>query len=156
MTVACWRIAVAAPLHAATDMSGAGAKLSGGRWNSPGTPLLYCSSNIALATLETVHYLKSAAMPFNRYLVRIDVPDGVWKARLAIKPPAGWDAIPAGAGGRAAGDAWIDAAASAVLLVPSVIVPDEANVLINPRHPGAACISATCVRRWHFDPRLFG
>ena len=100
MTVACWRIAVEAPTYAANDLSGTGAKMSGGRWNSKGTPIVYCATNIALATLETVHYLRNGGLPFNRYLVRIDVSDGVWAARQVLDPlPGGWDAIPAGDAG---------------------------------------------------------
>ena len=156
MTVPVWRISTEAPLHAADDLSGAGAKTSGGRWNSKGTPVLYCSTNISLATLETVHYLRNGGLPFNRYLVRIDVPDAVWKTRQVLDPlPGGWDAIPAGLSSRTAGDAWIASSASALLLVPSVIVPDEYNVLINPHHGHAAAIVATTLKRWIYDPRFF-
>lgn len=156
MTVPVWRIAVETPTFAANDLSGTGAKLTGGRWNSKGTPLVYCSTNIALATLETVHYLRTGGLPFNRYLVRIDIPSAVWDARQAMSPlPGGWDAIPAGLSARAAGDAWAASLASALLLVPSVIVPDEYNVLINPNHPDAAKIVATTVKRWTYDPRFF-
>jgi RES domain-containing protein len=156
MTVAVWRIAAEAPTYAANDLSGTGAKTTGGRWNSKGTPMLYCATNIALATLETVHSLSTGGLPFNRYLVRIDMPDDVWERRRTLDPlPGGWDAIPAGISARAAGDAWIAAAASALLLVPSVIVPDEYNVLINPQHGDATAIVATTVRRWTYDPRFF-
>ncbi len=156
MSMAIWRIAVDAPAYAANDLSGTGAKMTGGRWNGKGTPLVYCATNIALATLETVLYLRSGALPFNRYLVRIDVPDRVWEARQVLDPlPGGWDAIPAGLGARTAGEAWIAAGASALLLVPSVIVPDEYNVLINPRHADAAAITATTLRRWIYAPRFF-
>ena len=156
MTVAVWRIAVEAPAYSANDLSGTGAKSTGGRWNAKGTPLVYCATNIALATLETVHYLQSGGLPFNRYLVRIDVPDAVWDTRQLLAPlPGGWDAVPAGLASRAAGDAWIRSGASALLLVPSVIVPDEYNVLINPHHVHAAHITAATVRRWLYDPRLF-
>ncbi len=156
MTVPIWRIAVEAPAYAADDLSGTGAKLTGGRWNSKGTPVVYCATNIALATLETVHYLRSGGLPFNRYLVRVDIPDAVWDARQVLAPlPGGWDAIPAGLTARAAGDAWIAAGRAALLLVPSVIVPDEFNVLVNPRHGDAALIVATTVRRWLYDPRFF-
>lgn len=62
---------------------------------------MYCATNIALATLETVHYLRNGALPFNRYLVRIDIPDAVWEARRVLDPlPGGWDAIPAGVSAR--------------------------------------------------------
>lgn len=156
MTVPLWRIAVEAPAYAANDLSGTGARTTGGRWNSKGTPVVYCATNIALATLETVHYLRSGGLPFNRFLVRIDVPDAVWDARQVLDPlPGGWDAIPAGLAARTAGDAWIAAGGSALLLVPSVIVPDEYNVLINPRHADAAAIKATTLKRWIYDPRLF-
>ena len=156
MNVPVWRIAVEAPTYAANDLSGNGAKMTGGRWNSKGTPMLYCASNIALATLETVHYLRSGGLPFNRYLVRIDIPQNVWAARQILDPlPGGWDAIPAGLSARTAGDHWIAARTSALLLVPSVIVPDEYNVLINPQHPHAASLVATTKRRWIYDTHFF-
>jgi RES domain-containing protein len=157
MTVSVWRIAVEVPTYAANDLSGTGAKMTGGRWNSKGTPLVYSSTSIALATLETIHYLRNGALPFNRYLVRIDIPDAVWDTRRLLDPlPGGWDAIPSGLSGRAAGDAWSAARVSALLQVPSVIVPDEYNVLINPQHPDAAAIVATTLKRWIYDPRLIG
>lgn len=156
MTVPAWRIATEAPRYAANDLSGTGAKLTGGRWNSKGTPVVYCSTSIALATLETVHYLRNGGLPFNRYLVRIDIPDKVWEARQVLDPlPGGWDAIPAGLTARTAGDAWIASGASALLLVPSVIVSDEYNVLINPHHRDATALGATTLRRWVYDPRFF-
>ncbi|MDM5180143.1 RES family NAD+ phosphorylase [Massilia sp. DJPM01] len=156
MTVAVWRIAVEAPTYTADDLSGTGAKISGGRWNSKGTPLVYSASNIALATIETVHYLSNGGLPFNRYLVRIDIPEIVWEARQVLAPlPGGWDAIPAGLSARNAGDGWVASGTTALLLVPSVIVPDEYNVLINPRHRDAAAITATTIKRWIYDPRFF-
>ncbi|WP_137175713.1 RES family NAD+ phosphorylase [Massilia sp. HP4] len=156
MTVAAWRIAVETPDYSAHDLAGLGAKTTGGRWNSKGVPVVYCAATIALATLETVHHFRRDSLPFNRYLVRIDIPDGVWAARQVLDPaPAGWDAIPAGRASIEAGDAWIASAASALLLIPSVIVPDECNVLINPAHAGDAGIAAGTLKRWLYDPRLF-
>jgi len=151
-----WRIAVEAPAYAADDLSGTGAKMTGGRWNSKGTPMVYCSSSIALATLETVHYLRGGGLPFNRYLVQIDIPDPVWNTREILHPlPGGWDAIPAGMSARSTGDGWVSAGKSALLVVPSVIVPDECNVLINPQHGDAKSIVATTRKRWIYDPRFF-
>ncbi|HWW72571.1 MAG TPA: RES family NAD+ phosphorylase [Duganella sp.] len=156
MTVPVWRISVEAPTYAANDLSGTGAKTTGGRWNSKGTAVVYCAANIALATLETVHYLSGGGLPYNRYLVRIDIPDAVWAARHVLDPlPGGWDAIPGGMSARAAGDAWIASGATALLQVPSVIVPEEYNILINPQHSDAAMIVATTLRRWIYDPRFF-
>jgi RES domain-containing protein len=156
MTMALWRIAQETPTYAANDLGGTGAKLTGGRWNSIGTPLIYCATNIALATIETVLHLRAGGLPFNRFLVRIDVPDTVWAARAVLDPlPGGWDAVPAGMTSRSTGDAWVASAGSALLLVPSVSVPDEFNVLINPIHPDTASITATTLKRWLYDPRLF-
>ncbi|MGK5028361.1 RES family NAD+ phosphorylase [Janthinobacterium sp. MDT1-19] len=151
-----WRIAVETPAYPASDLSGTGARITGGRWNSKGAPVVYCSTSIALATLETVHYLRGGGLPFNRYLVRIAIPDVVWDARQVLDPfPGGWDAIPAGLSGKRVGDSWIAAGKTALLLVPSVIVPDEYNVLLNPRHADAVAITASTVRRWSYDPRFF-
>lgn len=151
-----WRIGVEAPAYAADDLSGTGAKRTGGRWNSTGTPVVYCSANSALATRETVHYARGGGLPFNRYLARIDIPDPVWQARQVLDPlPGGWDAVPAGLSARAAGDDWIAAGKTAFLLVPSVIVPEEDNVLINPQHGDTAAMVATTLRRGMYDPRFF-
>ena len=156
MTTPLWRIAVEAPSYTANDLTGAGAKISGGRWNSIGTPLIYSATNIALATIETVLHLRNGGLPFNRFLVRIDVPDSVWDARRVLNPlPGGWDAVPSGMTSRTTGDAWVASGSSALLLVPSVSVPDEYNVLINPLHPDVASMSAITVKRWIYDPRFF-
>lgn len=155
MTVALWRIAASTPKYEAADLSGAGAKNTGGRWNSAGMAVTYSSMSIALAVHETIVHLRSAGLPLNRYLVRIDVPDDVWAARQVLAPPVGWDALPAGMTSVQAGDAWLQGKASALLVVPSVIVPEESNVLINPAHPEAARITAAALRKWLYDPRYF-
>lgn len=94
---AVWRIAQDTQDYTADDATGEGARISGGRWNSQGTPVLYTASSIALALLETVVHLPG--VPANRYLVRLDVPPDVWKARkkdTADSLPVGWDALPFG------------------------------------------------------------
>jgi RES domain-containing protein len=152
---AVWRIATDTPGYTADDLTGAGAKISGGRWNRPGNAMLYCASNISLAVLETFVHLKAGGLPLNRYLVELTIPDAVWNsaARLAL-PPVGWDAIPAGKVSLDEGDRWLKANGSAVLIVPSAIVAEEANVLVNPLHPDARRIKARKVRKWTYDPRL--
>lgn len=156
MTVAVWRIAVEAPAYSANDMTGTGAKITGGRWNNPGTPIVYSAVNIALATLETLSHIRVGSLPFNRFLVRIDIPDDVWAMREELNPlPGGWDTIPSGLTSRKAGDDWATSNGSPLLAVPSVIVPDEHNILINPAHPESRKIAATTVKRWTYDPRFF-
>jgi RES domain-containing protein len=152
-----WRIATDTPDYEADDLAGTGAERTGGRWNRKGMPMVYASESIAMACLETFVHLAAVALPFNRYLVRIDIPDAVWAAaeRLSVSTaPIGWDALPAGRASIAYGAGWLAARRSAVLLVPSTIAPEEGNVLINPLHPDAAGITATKLRKWLYDPRM--
>ena len=157
MSVTVWRIATDTKDYEADDLSGAGAKKDGGRWNAPGEPVLYTSETQALAYLETVVHLSAGGLPLNRYLVAITVPAVVWKRARRDTPgslPVGWDAEPSGRASIRFGSAWIGSAASALLRIPSVIVPDEYNVLINPLHPDSKGITAVKVRKWLYDPRL--
>lgn len=158
MTSIClWRIATDAPNYTADDLTGKGAEISGGRWNRPGLPILYTATHISLAALETVVHLGLEGLPLNRYLVRIDVPADVWKVRKMDAPntlPVGWEARPPGKVSLDAGDAWLKGGQSALYEVPSVIVPEEFNVLVNPNHADAKRIKATKVRLWQYDARL--
>jgi RES domain-containing protein len=149
-----WRIATDTPTYGADDLSGAGAASGGGRWNKVGTPALYAANSIALACIETLVHPGTASLPLNRYLVRIDVPDDVWSRRTRLHPAVGWDAIPPGLVSIEAGDSWLLAGGSALLEVPSVVVPEESNVIINPKHPDARSLKATKVRKWLYDARL--
>ncbi|MDY7575690.1 RES family NAD+ phosphorylase [Actimicrobium sp. CCI2.3] len=156
MTVTIWRIAVEAPGWSADDLSGASAQRSGGRWNSAGKAALYCTSSIALAALETLAHLRGNALPFNRYLVKVSVPKAVWKRREVLAPlPGGWDAEPAGMSSRRAGDNWLAGRSASILVVPSAIVPDEDNFLVNPDHADAGKVLASTTKRWIYDPRFF-
>lgn len=150
-----WRIGTDTPDYTAEDLSGVGASIKNGRWNEKGTPVLYASASIALACLETLVHTSSSGLPLNRYLVRIEVEDAVWSARQKVAPPpVGWDAIPPGRVSIDEGQRWLSGNASLILEVPSVIVPEELNVLINPRHPAAATLRATKIRKWTYDGRF--
>lgn len=152
-----WRIATDTATYQANDLSGAGAKATGGRWNEPGISLVYTSETQALACLETTVHPNAGGLPFNRYLVEIMIPDDVW-ANARIETPralaVGWDAEPAGQVSIQFGTTWVRSGRSALLVVPSVIVPEECNVLINPAHADSARITAVKQRRWLYDPRL--
>ncbi len=157
MTVSLWRIATDTPLWTAEDMAGKGAAHKGARWNHAGEHVTYTATSVSLAAWETrAHFGKGAKLPWNRYLVRVDVPDDVWAAREWLpRPPAvGWDAIPEGLVSRAAGSAWLSAGRTALLGVPSVIIVEEDNVLINPAHSEAKRIMAVKVRRFVYDHRV--
>jgi RES domain-containing protein len=155
--VALWRIAKHTADYAATDLGGGGARACGGRWNGKGVPVVYAATTIALATLETLAHLGDNIAIRNAFLVRIDVPAPVWKSRQTITAgelPPTWLAEPPGSTSIDTGNAWLASRACALLLVPSVIVPEEYNVLINPLHPQASKLAAAVVRQFVYDPRL--
>ncbi|QYF87050.1 RES family NAD+ phosphorylase [Brevundimonas sp. PAMC22021] len=157
MSQALWRIAMDAPAYQADDLSGKGAEITGGRWNVKDVPVVYTSPTQSLACLETIVHLNAGGLPLNRYLVKIDVPADCWNAKEIVDAAGlgvGWDAELPGKVSLDFGTGWLRSLRSPLLLVPSVIVPDEANVLINPRHPLCAGLAATKVRKWVYDPRL--
>ena len=152
-----WRIATDTKAYEADDLSGAGAKTTGGRWNAVDIAAVYASETQALACLETVVHLNAGGLPFNRYLVAVTIPDGVWSRAQTTGPaalPVGWDAEPAGRASLRFGTEWLRSGMSSLLRVPSVIVADEYNVLINPAHADSPSITAAKLRKWRYDPRL--
>lgn len=152
-----WRIAKHTPEFEAVDLSGGGAKFTGGRWNSKGKAVVYAASTIALATLETLAHLGDNIAIRNAFLVDIRVPAAVWKLRDMVEArdlDVTWVAEPPGSTTIRFGDDWLDRKSAPLLLVPSVIVPEEYNVLINPAHPDSAKISASVSRHYVYDPRL--
>jgi RES domain-containing protein len=152
-----WRIATDTPDYGADDLTGKGAEMTGGRWNRKGTPLLYCACSISLACLETIVHLGGGApLPLNRYLVRIAISPTAWKKRTVFDPGTnvGWDAQPPGLVSMDWGTRWAESSESLLAEVPSAIVLEESNVLINPRYRGASRLKPTKLRRWTYDLRL--
>ena len=133
--------------------------MTGGRWNRRGTPLLYTSTSRALACLETFAHLNAGAnLPLNRYLVEIAIPGKAWQERAQFRATdfIGWDAEPAGKVSLDWGMEWARGLTTLIADVPSVIIAEESNVLINPAHPDAAAVACAKIRKWLFDPRLRG
>ena len=154
--VTLWRIGADTPDYEAHDLSGKGAEKSGGRWNRVGIPVVYCSETRALACLETLVHLARHPLPLNRYLVKITVPAAAWASAITLDGSSliGWDAEPAGKASLDWGSTWLAGTASLLARVPSVVVPEEFNVLINPRHKDRALLAATKVRKWLYDSRF--
>ena len=128
------------------DLSGEGARVYGGRWNSPGRQVVYTAEDAALTVLEVRVNLDLAwdVLPDDYVLMGIDLPDGPVEEMTQLPEKA-----------KSAGDAWLASRRSAVLKVPSVIVPESANILINVPHPGAAAIRVGSIRSFSFDERLW-
>lgn len=144
-----WRIVKAK--HAATAFSGEGAAATGGRWNSRGVPVVYASSTLSLAVLESLVHLNPPVL-FKYVAFPIEF-DAALVASLASLP-GDWAIEPPGPQSKSVGDAWARAHKSAVLAVPTVLIPAETNYLLNPAHPDFKKISIGKPRPFAFDRRL--
>jgi len=134
--VRAWRIVQAR--YAKNAFDGEGAHLYGGRWNPPGVAMVYTAGSKSLAMLELMVHVPAEQLL--RAYVHIPVEfDAKWMKRIARKElPRDWRIYPASNATRNAGEGWVRSGISAVLEVPSAVVPDESNYLINPRHPDFA------------------
>jgi RES domain-containing protein len=147
-----WRIVKAQ--HAATAFDGEGARLFGGRWNSRGLPVVYTAASPALAALELLVHLGSSSA-LAAYVTIACSFDGRVVLRLdRQRLPKAWRSSPAVPELALVGDAWLKDGTSAVLEVPNVIIPEESNYLLNPRHAGFASIEIGAPQRFEFDLRL--
>jgi len=132
---------------------GEGARLHGGRWNSPGRAVIYACETKSGALLEKLVHT-SGYMPKHQVCVTFEAPDSLRVAALEAREVPGWNAADM-IGSRRAGDAWLGKAPTAVLYVPSVVFDVERNVLINPAHPDYRRIKVTQVEPVRWDERLF-
>lgn len=149
-TITAWRLVK--DRHVGSAFSGIGAKKEGGRWNSPGVAVVYTAESLSLATLEIVVHLRSVKKLKQYKCVSISF-DFSCIIDLST-PPAGWDQRPPGAASQSIGDDWINNNISAVLKVPSVIIPGEAVYIINPYHPDFTKMSIGPALDFPYDSRL--
>jgi len=132
------------------DLSGMGAFIYGGRWNSEGHNVVYTASHLSLACLESLVGLPQLRIPKDFIFLKIEVPPEIkitaFKGdRAQIKKRDYCQKI---------GNAWLVQGSSAILVVPSVVVPQENNILINPRHVDAKKLKVLEKAKFEFDPRL--
>jgi RES domain-containing protein len=137
--------------HAATAFSGEGARLYGGRWNSVGVSVVYTSGSKALAALESLVHLNPPVI-FKYVAIPIKFSDALVEKVSAL--PAEWTEEPPPSATKDIGDIWVKDARSAVLELPSVIIPGEPNYLLNPEHPEFKKIAIGEPVPFCFDPRL--
>jgi RES domain-containing protein len=140
--------------HAKQAFGGEGARLFGGRWNSPGHAVIYLAQSQALAALEMLVHLE-AADALRRYLVcPVSFDDSLVEAIDPGALPANWRKDPAPRKLQSIGDDWIESKRSAVLRVPSAIVAVESNFLLNPAHPDFGKVMIGKGEAFRFDRRL--
>jgi RES domain-containing protein len=149
-----WRITSARFADSAFD--GEGARRYGGRWNHPGTALVYCSATLSLAALEYFVHLEPELAPDGLVAVAAEIPAAVAVELLEVAVlPADWRAYPAPDRLRDLGSGWVRGGRTAVLSVPSSVIPHERNLLLNPAHPDFARIRRRDAEPFSFDPRMW-
>jgi len=133
--------------------SGEGAGIAGGRWNSIGRNVVYTSEHKSLAALEVlVHINSTARIKFKVF--RMEFDDDLVETLPVHDLPADWRIEPSGAATMTLGDAWVIGARKPIFGVPSAIIPEELNYLLNPVHPDFAKIHIGPPTDFAFDPRL--
>ncbi len=152
MNLQAWRIV--RETYAATAFDGEGARLYGGRWNTPGHRVIYTSATQSLAALESLVHLHP---PVSVKLVAIPLtfPSTLLETLARARLPSDWRQNPAPPTVQRLGDQWLTESRSAILAVPSVIIPAETNYLLNPQHPAFKKIKLGKPIPFSFDPRLY-
>jgi RES domain-containing protein len=139
-----------------TVLSGLGAALMGGRWNSRGTEMVYTSGNRSLAMAEVLVHLSIAALPNDFRMLTIDIPDTLAVEVLHFKDlHPDWNRFPHIPQTQQQGDAFIQRNQATVLKVPSVVTPGDFNFLLNPLHSDFQKIKVVQDEPFPFDNRLF-
>lgn len=151
-----WRISKRTDARQA--FSGEGARLWGGRWNNRGAAVVYTAAHRSLALLEVLVHMRNAQQsspPLNSYVMfPVDFDEELLEELSIRSLPSDWDAEPPKDSTKFIGDAWVAGGSSPVLSVPSVIVPEERNFLLNPNHKLFSRIRIGSPVPCKFDPRL--
>jgi len=147
-----WRIAKRK--HAGETSTGEGARAYGGRWNSPGVTMVYTAEHASLAILEVLVHLGGAQLLPDYVLFGVEFDEALAEAVDEAALPEGWRAFPAPVSLRPIGDQWVGEGRSAVLSVPSAVLPLERLFLLNPQHPDFPSIRIGDAQAFPLDARL--
>ena len=154
MIITAWRITKRK--HARNAFSGEGAREFGGRWNNPGSAVVYTAQYQSLAALEMLVHLDSSELLQKYVLIAVEFDESLITRVESSALPRQWRSEPPPSEVRLIGDEWILSGTSAVLQVPSALVPGESNFLLNPGHKDFAKLSFGKPLSFRFDPRLAG
>lgn len=148
-----WRLVKARYADVPLSMSGAVAE--GGRWNAPGTPLLYCSEHLSLAALEVLVHLAPDYRSIRFVALELEIPGDARITRWdADRLPKHWKTLAGNTDCQERGTQWARSGDSLVLSVPSVIVSRERNILLNGRHAAFEHVRVRSREPFTFDPGL--
>jgi RES domain-containing protein len=150
-----WRLA--RKDHIDQPLSGEGARLYGGRWNHVGVAIAYTSQSLSLAVLEYLVNLSIDDLPKDLFSIQIKIPDDFVQPGISLDElPVTWRTFPAPEALKDLGTDWVGKGDTPILLVPSVVIPNERNCLINPKHSLAHRIVVDRVEPFGLDERLLG
>ena len=152
MRLSAWRLVKTK--HLSHAWTGEGARLYGGRWNNVGIKMVYTADSLALALLEVLVHLQDTVVLPAYSAIRAEFDERLVIPLKAPELPKNWRDSPAPPETRAMGDRWISDGRSAVLRVPSAVVPAGFTYLINPNHPNFSRIRLSRPMAFPFDPRL--
>ena len=139
----------------ASSLTGFGAAKWGGRWNSPGIAMIYTGQSRALCTAEIAVHTPMGDLPEAYFLVTIIIPGRSLQVLSPDHLPLDWKSVPPSQSTRRIGDTFIKQGKSLALKVPSVVVPGEFNILINPNHARVKEVNIESIEPFEFDTRLF-
>lgn len=137
----------------AADLSGEGARLFGGRWNEKGTLCLYSSASRALSLLEYSVNVNVDDIPRSLTVTTIEIPDDVLELSISDLP-GNWKENPAPADTARFGSALLQTATKPVIQIPSAVIPEEFNYLLNPRHPDKNLFKVLDIKDLVYDIRI--
>jgi RES domain-containing protein len=140
--------------RAYADLLGRGGTLYAGRWHEKGHPIIYAAGSVALAALE--YAVQTSVRPFDSVLMEVEVPDGACvtiENRIGGELPGNWAFVEEQS--RRLGTDWLTEGKVLMLSVPSVVIPFERNLLLNPRHRSFASVRLKRIVPFFFDPRIF-
>jgi len=147
-----WRIAKKAR---ALDRSGLGASIKGQRWNNANIQAIYAGLTLEIAAMERLVHA-STILPPDLVIVRMQLPDekSLYDIPAPDALPDGWNTLPGSPVAAAYGDAFLLKGERLGLIVPSAVIPEARNIVINPGHPGMGKVMMEIIRDFTFDPRL--
>jgi RES domain-containing protein len=138
----------------ASAMSGEGARRFGGRWNAPGVAAVYLAESRALTALEIIVHAPREVLRLEWRVIRVDIPDQWIEKADHDGLPKSWRDQPSSVSAQKFGSTWLQKNSLPALMLPSVIVPEEHTLLLDPSHPDVSRLKVSPPKVFSFDPRL--